>query len=82
MSLQIPRPLMVRLKKEAARRGISVTELVTELLSAATANIDLSVDELRAIYESAKEAQKTGRRVATRLDGSTGSQGKARTRQS
>jgi len=68
LSLQIPRTVKVRLEREARRRGIKVSELVTRILAAETSNIPISAKDYAAIQHATEQAEKTGRRLATKLD--------------
>ena len=66
-SLSLPRPIKVRLVRMSKARGISLSELVTEILAAKTANIPISVKDYEAILEATKKSVKTGKRLATIL---------------
>jgi hypothetical protein len=77
LALQVPRTIKTRLTRESQRRGISVSELVVEILVAKTANWPISSKDYEAIRKATEEAEKTRRRLATILDGSEGHKGKA-----
>lgn len=68
LSLQVPRTLKVRLMRAAQRRGISVSELVTEILASKTANLPITAKDYEAIRIATEKAEKTGRRLATILN--------------
>lgn len=67
-SLSIPRTIKVRLARMAKSRGVSLSELVIEILAAKTANIPISVNDYEAILAATKKAAETGKRLATVLD--------------
>jgi hypothetical protein len=68
LSLQVPRATKVRLTREAARKGMSVSELVVRILAAETANWSISSKDYEAIKRATAEAEKTKKRLATKLD--------------
>ena len=65
LSFQIPRHLMLRLKKCAKKRGQSLTQFATEALYSTVENVSLTADDYRRIAEATELAQSTGRRHAT-----------------
>lgn len=67
-SLSIPRTIKVRLVRMAKARGVSLSELVIEILAAKTANIPISVKDYEAILTATKKAAASGQRLATILD--------------
>ena len=67
-SLSLPRTIKVRLVRMAKSQGISLSELVIEILAAKTANIPISVKDYEAILAATKKAAETGKRLATILD--------------
>jgi hypothetical protein len=69
LSLQVPRTIKVRLDREAARKGMTVSELVIRILAAETATWPISAKDYEAIRKATEAAQKTGKRLATILDG-------------
>ena len=69
-SLSLPRPIKVRLVRMARSRGVSLSEMVIEILAAKTANIPISVKDYEAILAATKKAESTGKRLATILDDS------------
>jgi hypothetical protein len=52
----------------AHARGISMAQLVTEILSKETAMVQISARDYEAIAKATKEAEQTGKRIATKLD--------------
>jgi len=55
----------MRLRRIARRRGVSLAQVVNEILSAQTSTIQLSSKEYAAIAHATKQAEETGRRIAT-----------------
>lgn len=68
LSLQVPRPLKVRLVRMAQKKKIKVSELVIKILFAETADIPISSRDYAAILKATQQAEKTGKRLATILD--------------
>ena len=67
-SLSLPRTIKVRLVRMARERGVSLSEIVIEILAAKTANIPITVKDDEAILTATKKAEDTGKRLATILD--------------
>ena len=68
LSMQIPRTLMGRLKLKARRMGMSVPNYVTTILTHETKEITLTSNDYEAIARATRQAERTGRRCATRFD--------------
>ncbi len=67
--MQIPRTLMGRLKLKARRLKMSVPSYVITILTHETKEIALSSADYEAIARATREAERNGRRCATRFDG-------------
>ena len=68
LSMQIPRTLLGRLKIKARKMGMSVPNYVTTILTHETKDIALSSKDYEAIARATRQAERTGRRCATRFD--------------
>ena len=68
LSLSLPRPTKVRLVRIAQKAGISLSEIVVEILAAKTANLPISIKDYEAILAATKKATETGKRLATILN--------------
>lgn len=65
LSLQVPRTTMMRLRRIARRRGVPLAQVVNEILAAQTATTELKAQDYAAIARATKQAEETGRRIAT-----------------
>lgn len=68
LSLQIPRPLMGRLKLKARQMDMTLPNYIIAILTNETHDITLSSKDYEAIARATAEAERTGRRCATRFD--------------
>ena len=68
LSMQIPRTLLGRLKIKARKMGMSVPNYVVTILTHETKDIALSSNDYEAIARATRQAERTGRRCATRFD--------------
>ena len=68
LSVRVPRSLKVKLTREAMRRSLPVSEIVTEILTLKTINIPISAKDYEAIAAATKKAEETGRQLATVID--------------
>lgn len=67
LSLQIPRTLMGRLKRGAKSANMALTEYVTSILNNGVKNVTLKPEDYEAIAAATREAEKTGKRCATKF---------------
>jgi hypothetical protein len=67
ISIQIPRHLMLRIKKAAHVRGETVTDFVGQILYARVQYVALTSEDYRRIADATERAEKTGKRVATKF---------------
>lgn len=67
LSLQVPRTLMGRLKREAKASHTKFPDYVIGYLSQKTNHIVLTSDDYEDIAKATKEAEKSGRRLATKF---------------
>lgn len=68
LSLQIPRPIMGRLKRAARKAGKKLPTFVIAILHEKTADTVLTSKDYAAIAEATARAERTGRRCATIFD--------------
>lgn len=68
LSMQVPRTLLGRLKIKARKMGMSVPNYVVTILTHETKDIALSSKDYEAIARATRQAERTGRRCATRFD--------------
>ncbi|MBU6303734.1 MAG: hypothetical protein KGS60_19475 [Verrucomicrobia bacterium] len=57
LSVYLPRTLMQRLRRLAAERGTTVTEVVEGLVTSATRDVVLSAEDYMTIAEETRQAQ-------------------------
>ena len=67
LSLQIPRPLMGRLKRKARQVDMTLPNYVIAILTNATRDVTLTSSDYEAIARATKQAEKGGKRCATRF---------------
>jgi hypothetical protein len=67
LSLQIPRTLRGRLIRAARKAGKTYPQYVTEQLTNATNDVTLSSADYQAIAEATAQAERTGKRLATKF---------------
>jgi uncharacterized protein (DUF1778 family) len=67
LSIQIPRHLMLRIKKAAHMNGKSVTDFVSGALYTKVEQVGLTGDDYRRIADATELAEKTRKRVATKF---------------
>jgi len=65
LSLQVPRTTVMRLRRIARRRNVSMAQIVNEILAAKTSTTELTAKDYDAIAHATKQAEETGRRIAT-----------------
>lgn len=68
LSVQIPRSLMGKLKRQAKQMGVKLPTLITQLLTNATLNVTLSSEDYQAITDATRKAEQTGKRCATQFN--------------
>jgi predicted DNA binding CopG/RHH family protein len=68
LSLQIPRTLMGRLKSKAKVLGMTFPHYIIMILTNETHNTTLTSQDYEAIARATKEAERSGRRSATRFN--------------
>jgi hypothetical protein len=68
LSLQIPRTLMGRLKLKARKLDMTLPHYIITILTNETHDITLTSKDYEAIARATREAERTGRRCATRFD--------------
>jgi hypothetical protein len=65
LSFYIPRTLAIRVRKKAKKRGETLTEYLTSLLTNATIDIELTAEDHQAIAAAIRKAETTRKRGAT-----------------
>jgi predicted DNA-binding ribbon-helix-helix protein len=55
----------MRLRRIARRRNVSMAQIVNEILAAKTSTTELTAKDYAAIAHATKQAEETGRRIAT-----------------
>jgi hypothetical protein len=65
--MQIPRELVVKLKKAARLQKISVTNFVERMIREKCGNVPLNGRDRKLIAEATAKARITGRRIATKV---------------
>jgi len=68
INVELPRSIKVRLMREAQRASMSMSQFIIRLLNLATESIAISARDYEAIAKATKEAERTGRRISTKLD--------------
>jgi uncharacterized protein (DUF1778 family) len=69
IGVQVPRDLVVKLKKAARLQGASVTNFVERMIREKCGNVPLDGRDRKLISEATAKARITGRRIATKLVG-------------
>ena len=66
-SFELPRPLKVRIHHRAKNLNMSMNQFIVTILSAAAADESLSAADYAAIAAATLEAERTKKRVSTRI---------------